>query len=243
MSAESAWPEPPPLPRPPDWSNVSQNIWLANTPPAGSGRALKHDLVAQTKRLIEAVAMLDPGSSDPEQLGELVAQARRLAEAVEQLPDLRAQGGPAMAGGDDSTLMERSGISGRSNPLASPLHLWADGDKTRGWAVWTDAYEGPPGCLHGGFVASAFDDLLGFAQMASGRAGYTGRLTVKMRRPTPLNVRVDYEAGVDRVDGRKILVTGSARVDDMLVAEAECLFVAPRHPTPQPGPASPRHPV
>jgi acyl-coenzyme A thioesterase PaaI-like protein len=83
--------------------------------------------------------------------------------------------------------------------------------------------------LHGGFVAAAFDDLLGFAQMASGQAGYTGRLTVRMRRPTPLNVRVDYEAAVDAVDGRKIVVSGKATVDGTVVAEADCLFVAPRY--------------
>ena len=48
----------------------------------------------------------------------------------------------------------------------------SDPEITRGHAVWTDAYEGPTHCLHGGFVAAAFDDLLGCAQMASGYAGF-----------------------------------------------------------------------
>ena len=203
---------------------------MTEVPAPGSTRAIKHDLVIQTKRLIEAVAYLDPSADDPAIMADLVEQARRLADAVEERPSLRDRGTLASAGGEDSTLMERSGISGRSNPLAAPLHLWVDGPRTRGWAVWTDAYEGPPGCLHGGFVAAAFDDLLGFAQMASGQAGYTGRLTIRMRRPTPLNVRVDYEAGVEAVDGRKIVVVGKALVAGTLVAEAECLFVAPRVP-------------
>jgi len=51
-----------------------------------------------------------------------------------------------------------------------------DGELTRGWAVWTEPYEGPANTLHGGFVAAAFDDLMGFAQVASGTAGYTGTL-------------------------------------------------------------------
>lgn len=230
MSADPAWSELPQLPRPPDWAAVSRSVWMADDPPAGSNRAIKHELVRQTKRLIEAVAYLDPSASDPSDVADLVERTRQLAGAVEEQTSLRARGTLASAGGDDSTLMERSGISGRSNPLASPLHLWVDGPKTLGWARWTDAYEGPPGCLHGGFVASAFDDLLGFAQMASGQAGYTGRLTIRMRRPTPLNVRVDYEASVEAVDGRKILVTGKSTVDETLVAAAECLFVAPRVP-------------
>ncbi len=233
MAATSASgvPDLPELPEPPDWSVVTGNVWMVSEAPPGSARAIKHDLVRETKRLIEAIALLDPEidrDSDRDVLSELVDNIRTLADRVEGLPSLRARGGLASAGGDDATWMERSGISGRSNPLASPLHLWVDGPLTRAWAVWTDAYEGPPGCLHGGFVAAAFDDLLGFAQMASGRAGYSGRLTVRMRRPTPLNVRVDYQAAVDAVDGRKIVVSAKATVDGTVVAEADCLFVAPR---------------
>jgi hypothetical protein len=77
-------------------------------------------------------------------------------------------------------------------------------------------------------VAAAFDDLMGMAQMASGIAGYTGTLTVKMLRPTPLNTRIDYEAGVDRVDGRKIYVWARSRDADTLLAEAEIVFIAPK---------------
>jgi acyl-coenzyme A thioesterase PaaI-like protein len=147
---------------------------------------------------------------------------------LEALPSLRARGGLASAGGPDSALLERSGIAGRSNPLAPPLHMWFEGDKVRGWAVYTEPYEGPAGCLHGGFIAAAFDDLLGFAQMASGQAGYTGTLTVKMRRPTPLNRRLDYEAGVERVEGRKIFVWGKCHDGDELLSEAEIVFISPR---------------
>jgi len=165
MAATSASgvPDLPELPEPPDWSVVTGNVWMVSEAPPGSARAIKHDLVRETKRLIEAIALLDPEidrDSDRDVLSELVDNIRTLTDRVEGLPSLRARGGLASAGGDDATWMERSGISGRSNPLASPLHLWVDGPLTRAWAVWTDAYEGPPGCLHGGFVAAAFDDLL-----------------------------------------------------------------------------------
>ena len=33
------------------------------------------------------------------------------------------------------------------------------------------AYEGPPGCVHGGFVAAAFDEVLGFVQSLGGQPG------------------------------------------------------------------------
>ncbi|MCB1003946.1 MAG: hypothetical protein KDB35_07135, partial [Acidimicrobiales bacterium] len=166
---------------------------------------------------------------DDDDLVALTHQAMGLADALEARRSLRRKGGLSAAGGEDGVLVERSGISGRSNPLAPPLFIdTSHPEITRGHAVWTDAYEGPMHSLHGGFVAAAFDDLLGCAQMASGYAGFTGTLTVRMVRPTPLNRRIDYEAGVRSVEGRKILCWGTAKDGDDLLAEAECLFIRPR---------------
>jgi predicted thioesterase len=66
------------------------------------------------------------------------------------------------------------------------------------------------------------------AQMASGIAGYTGTLAVKMLKPTPPGRRIDYETGVDRVDGRKIYVWVKYRDAETLVAEAQIGFTAPK---------------
>jgi hypothetical protein len=63
--------------------------------------------------------------------------------------------------------------------------------------------------------------------MASGIAGFTGTLTVKMIKPTPLYRRIDYAAGVDRVEGRKIWCWGTAHDGDKLLAEATCVFISP----------------
>jgi acyl-coenzyme A thioesterase PaaI-like protein len=108
------------------------------------------------------------------------------------------------------------------------MHIEFEPSLTRGWAIYGPEYEGPPQCLHGGFVAAAFDDLMGVAQMASGSAGYTGTLTIKMIRPTPLGRRIDYEAGVERVDGRKIWCWARSHDGDTLLAEATIVFIAPR---------------
>jgi hypothetical protein len=144
------------------------------------------------------------------------------------MPSLTEKGGAALCGGDDARLVERSGITGRSNPIAPPLHIEFDGETTRGWAVYGAAYEGPPNCLHGGFIAAAFDDLLGVTQMASGSAGFTGNFVVKMRKPTPLFRRIDYEAGLAKVEGRKIWTWGRSYDGDTLLAEAEILFISPK---------------
>jgi hypothetical protein len=77
-------------------------------------------------------------------------------------------------------------------------------------------------------VAAAFDDIMGSAQMASGIAGYTGTLTVKMLRPTPLRKPIDYAAGVRGVDGRKIYVWGTSECEGERLGEAEIVFIAPK---------------
>lgn len=217
------------MPERPELPLNARQLW-AGAPAQDAGpRLRKHDLVRAVKRVVESTALLDLEGSDDDDLVALVTLAIGLADSLDAHPSLRRKGGLSTSGGEDGVLVERSGISGRSNPLAPPLYIdMSDPDITRGHAVWTDAYEGPPHSLHGGFVAAAFDDLLGCAQMVSGFAGFTGTLSVRMIRPTPLNRRIDYEAGVRSVEGRKILCWGTARDGDETLAEAECLFVRPK---------------
>jgi acyl-coenzyme A thioesterase PaaI-like protein len=185
-------------------------------------RKAKHRLVEEVKRLVDRVSLLDPERLDAAVLDDLTRQVAATADAATGLPAHEA------LAASDEPLEERSPFSGRSNPLAAPMTITRDGELTRAVAVYTAAYEGPQDTLHGGFVAAAFDDLLGVAQTASGSAGFTGTLTVKMRRPTPLFTPVTYEGGVDHVRGRKIVCTGRSWADGVLVSEAECLFVTPK---------------
>jgi len=203
-------------------------IWATTAGTPTPGRQAKHDLADQVNRLINATVMLDIGDLDDTDvtgLRQLIASTQAIVDDLRAMPALAHS--QAAAGGDDARLLERSGITGRSNPLAAPLHLAVDGDRVRGWAEYAAQYEGPPGCLHGGFIAAAFDDLLGVAQMLSGSAGFTGTLTVAMRRPTPLARRIDYEAGVRGTEGRKILVWGTASCNGEVLAEAEGTFITP----------------
>jgi hypothetical protein len=202
-----------------------RRAYVTDDPAEDTPRARKHALVGETKRIIEHVTLLDVHNvSDPE-LVELIERARALADALETHPRFH---GLADLPSPDSALLERSGISGRSNPLAPPLQMSMDDNGvTHGSAIYGMAYEGPVGHLHGGFVAAAFDELLGFAQTASGRAGYTGTLTIRMRRPTPLKETIRYEARVDRVEGRKIFCTATSWHGDSLLCEAEIVMISP----------------
>lgn len=128
--------------------------------------------------------------------------------------------------GEPFGFFDHSPMLGRANPLAPPIELELVGDRMHGRATFGAAYEGPPGCVHGGFVAAAFDEVLGSTQSLSGAPGMTGRLTVHYRAPTPLHTPLRFEGALESVTGRKILTKGWLWAGDVLCAEAEALFIS-----------------
>lgn len=124
--------------------------------------------------------------------------------------------------------LPRSPIVGESSPLAPPIAWEWQPPKIIGRVVFGAAYEGPPGYVHGGIIALAFDEMLGMANIASGHPGMTGTLTVRYRRPTPLYYEVDFEAWVVKVEGRRIATRGTLSYEDTLCAECDGLFIQPR---------------
>ncbi len=132
-----------------------------------------------------------------------------------------------------NSFLDRSPIIGSINPLSVPMKMGIEGDGGRdsvviGHATFEAAYEGPPGCVHGGFIAAYFDEVLGMAQSLSGNPGMTVNLTVDYRSPTPLNKPVVFRGWVVSVEGRKISVAGSLHHGETLCAEAKGLFVSMR---------------
>jgi acyl-coenzyme A thioesterase PaaI-like protein len=129
----------------------------------------------------------------------------------------------------ENGFFDRSPIVGLSNPLAAPLSLeMGEEDGKRiviGRARFNAAYEGPPGNVHGGMVAAAWDEVLGMAQSLSGNAGFTGTLTIRYRTPTPLYDDLVFKAWVDRVEGRKIFVAGVCHAGERLCSEADGIFI------------------
>jgi len=128
--------------------------------------------------------------------------------------------------GEPFAFFDHSPMLGRANPLAPPIELWLEDDHIVGRATFGAAYEGPPGCVHGGYVAAAFDEVLGSTQSLSGSPGMTGRLTIHYRKPTPLETELRFVGRLGLVDGRKIHTTGELWAGDLLCAEAEGLFIS-----------------
>lgn len=128
--------------------------------------------------------------------------------------------------GDPYALFDHSPLMGMANPLAPPIELEIRDGVVHGRARFGAAYEGPPTCVHGGFVAAAFDEVLGLAQSLGGNPGMTGTLTVRYRKPTPLHTDLRFEATLDRQEGRKLFTSGRVYAGDTLTAEAEAVFIS-----------------
>jgi len=97
--------------------------------------------------------------------------------------------------------------------------------------MFTNGHTGPPGTVHGGWVAFAFDEVLGWANVQAGYPSMTGRLTIRYRKPTPIGVPVEFRVAEPRVDGKRVLVRATlTALPDSLTAEAEGLFVHFRPP-------------
>jgi len=189
----------------------------------------------QKRRLAEAMRQV---------IGRLVQsnapedELRRAAEALERYAEQlssherlkRYEGyGESANTGDVGAFVDQSPMIGLANPLAPPVRIEQTGEHSAvGRVHFSAAYEGPPGCVHGGFVAAAFDEVLGFVQSLSGSPGFTGTLTVKYRSPTPLHSDLEYHCELDRQEGRKIFASGRSLAGDRLCAEAEAIFVSAR---------------
>ncbi len=205
------------------------DTWPVPPPPDPETAAQERRLADELRRIMDRLVLVRPTA---EEFRRAADAARDFGDHLDGLRMRGNDGEVSEAGLRPTDHLRHSPLSGSANPLAPPVDLWTAKGQARGGQPVTQgrvrfgaAYEGPPGHVHGGMVAAVFDELLGRAQRS---AGFTGRLTVTYRRPTPLHQDLDLIGWFDRVDGRKSWIKGECRLDGVLLAEAEGLFIAPR---------------
>jgi acyl-coenzyme A thioesterase PaaI-like protein len=208
-----------------DETRPGHSRWLPQDVPPDAQRAALHRLAAAIRRINAAMMEADAAPADLEADAEL---AEQLADRLESGPRHRVLWGFAESSnsGDTRAFFDNSPVFGLANPIAPPLKMTMDGTRAEATATFGIAYEGPPGHVHGGWVAAAFDEVLGMVQSASGQPGMTGTLTVKYRRPTPLYREVRFEGLLERVEGRKIFTSGRLWDGETLCAEAQGIFIS-----------------
>jgi acyl-coenzyme A thioesterase PaaI-like protein len=183
-------------------------------------------------RLAEAVrhlvdATLTAEATSSELLASAAEEVERIAAELHGRNELgaRPSGVRSRRETNHDDYLPRSPLVGVVSPIAPPIEYEYRDGRLVALGVFHAAYEGPPGFVHGGWIALAFDEILGMANIAGGHPGMTGRLGIRYRRPTPLHRPVLFEGWTDQVDGRRVVTRGTLTVDDAVTAEAEGLFV------------------
>ncbi len=184
------------------------------------------DLARATRTIIDELMSSTASDEDLERAAELVASAAALLRGRSHGRDYLGVAEGSLADGREHFL-DFSPFIGPLNPLAPPLTVtYADDNTVVATGTYGAAYEGPPGCLHGGYIAAGFDEVLGFAQGYAGLQGMTGKLEISYRSPTPLFREIRFVARMDRVEGRKIYTSATLHDGDRLCAQAQGLFIS-----------------
>ena len=119
-------------------------------------------------------------------------------------------------------------VCGVENPVGLHLAFYAqpDGEVTCDVTL-PERYQGYPGVVHGGIVASMLDEIAGRAAMQGDvtRFMMTAKLEVRYRKPVPIGQPLRLIGRLSRRRGRLTDVQGEIRLSDgSVAAEAQALL-------------------
>lgn len=173
-------------------------------------------------RFIETMRALQDHARAVDAPDEVIGEA---ADALQKVCDLLA---PFDTDEWSSPSGRRLDLPMRGNLLAVPMKVKkTDTGELRGWARFRRFHLGRNGAVHGGAIALLFDSLLGTASwlLTGGPYQRTAYLHVNYRSIVPIETELQIDAGISRVEGRKIFVEARLCDGDTLLTDAEALFV------------------
>ena len=108
---------------------------------------------------------------------------------------------------------------GAFNPCVPEYHFdHFDAESAFGRVAFPLVYEGPPGLVHGGFLAVFFDCVTQHQNCLAGLSGKTRSLKVTFRRPTPVLTDLRFDIARSEVESG---ITSTARL--LLDDEVLCI--------------------
>jgi len=189
-------------------------------------------LVDATRVLIATQRMADAPADALERATALVEAATELLapHRIDGIPGQNALRAASpdrgqFATGDPARFFPYSPVVGPLNAIAPPVVFTFDGERMTGHGTLAAPYTGPPGTVHGGVVALVLDELLGAVNACLGLGAYTGTLTIRYERPTPIDQALTFDAWVDRTEGRKVFTVGTISVAGVVTARADGVFI------------------
>ncbi len=184
-------------------------------------KSLYTPLTQAVRRLITAGIRT---GADEAAILEAQAAVEAVAENLESTVDTAS---PRLAV-DERPVVAGNPVTGFRNAIAPPLVMHEEPDGLW-WSEFElgEAYQGPPGWVHGGVLALVLDQLLGEAASDGlTKPLFTGTITLRYLRGTPLG-RLRAEAAIERTDGYKTFVSGHMSDAEGKTVEAEGIFIKP----------------
>jgi acyl-coenzyme A thioesterase PaaI-like protein len=173
-------------------------------------------------RFVEAVRALQDHARSADAPDDVIARA---ADVLDDLNGLLA---PYDADEWHSPSGRRMDLPNRGNIMQVPVNLAVTEDgRIGGTARFRRFHLGRNGAVHGGALALLFDSLLGFTAFTLSKSPYqrTAYLHVNYRQIAPVDKEFQVDAAIDRIEGRKIFVSGRLLDGVTVLCEAEALFV------------------
>ncbi len=178
--------------------------------------------------------------SDSAAVARLISELQAAEEALEaEAPaDLTPRVGAELPP-ERRVYLDHSRDIGGYNPAFPEYAIEVRGALASGTVTFPLAYEGPPGIVHGGVLATFFDCVIQHHNCDVGVAGKTTSLLVEYHRPTPLLTPLTFEIGrevvVDRITSRARLLRGekplcSATMQAVAGDRTRLSAVSPRRP-------------
>jgi hypothetical protein len=176
------------------------------------------ELAAALRDLMGTALALERPSPELRALvDELRAAQERLAALAPT--DLRPRIGD-VPGSERRVYLDHSRGVGDYNACFPCYEMRAHDDRAEGRVTFPVVYEGPPGVVHGGFLAVFFDCALQQLNCDMGAAGKTRSLSVRYRRPVPILTELELAAERTVAEG-SIRSTAELRLDGVVMCAAE----------------------
>lgn len=200
-------------------------------PDQAAGRAAA---AVEIRRLAHALVAHDP---DPQTVAAITAALAPLTDLVVDSPRRNRRLSTAEHvftthdgvethpfGSVDGPLADRP-ILGATNPFAVEATSWLEEREAVTDVVLGPGFEGAPERAHGGIVAAIFDDVTGHVLRFAGTPAFTGTLTIRYHRPTPLGEPLQFRARLDGREGRRLFISADCRCEGDLLATCEAVYV------------------
>ncbi len=121
-------------------------------------------------------------------------------------------------------------VCGVMNTAGLQIEFFNDGpDACHATVTLDDRFQGYPGVVHGGIVATMLDETSSRSVLAGNpdRLMFTAKLEVRYRQPVPTNRPLTLRGRVEKDRGRLVMVSGDVSLEDgTILAEANVTLMA-----------------